>query len=228
MALVQQTAAVQSDVEAAFAGELQRGQRAYYTPTREIEVRPDVGGGANAQRLSPEAARLALNVIDTSIAAEQSLADAWTEAQKYVLDKHGAKTLDEAVAGLTDAQAQQLVNGKGGLFDQTRAQFWNEVYRDAEAKSFFEDNGFKFDEPRRGHVRAPVHESFQDQFQDYPAKYKDEFRLSLDHLEPKAQADNWKVALDADNLRFVVQAENRFLHLLDTSRAGVWPPDGRR
>ena len=73
---------------------------------------------------------------------------------------------------------------------------------------------------------APMHESFASLFADAPSKLKDEFRVTLDHMAPKAQGDNWRIALDGKNLRFVTQAENRFLHLLDTPGRGGLATDG--
>jgi hypothetical protein len=209
------------------------GRITTYTPSRDPGVRPDIDGplvqGAEtAQRISAEDAKRALDVLGQLMSDQTCVAAAWDRARQDVLDRvGGATTLGEAVGDLTESEARELVIGRGGLYDQTRARFWEEVYQDPIAKEYFLNNGFVFDEGAieagKG-VRAPVHQSLPQEFEDYPASLKDEFRVSLDHIAPKAQDENWKIALDSDNLRYVVQAENRYLHLLD--RLGVldWPP----
>jgi hypothetical protein len=41
-----------------------------------------------------------------------------------------------------------------------------------------------------------------------------ERRISLDHVEEKAQGDNWKKALDADNLELMFQNANSWKEIV--------------
>jgi hypothetical protein len=78
------------------------------------------------------------------------------------------------------------------LFNRTREAFYRRVRKDANAKKLFEEAGFELP---KGESTAPKLSGVKS---DIPVE---ETRISLDHIQEKAQADNWKKALDADNLK---------------------------
>jgi len=162
---------------------------------------PDVEGAKGerevaGQKLSPAEVAKAQNVFGKRINTNSAVNGAWERAKRMVLDKNpGPHTKEDMI-------------GKGGLYDQTRAQFWKEVYNDPAARKFFEDNGFVFQESGR----APLQKSYT----KFPEKLRDEFRVSLDHTKPKATGDNWRGALDGGALEFVTQAGNRDLQRVES------------
>jgi hypothetical protein len=91
------------------------------------------------------------------------------------------------------------------LYPEAQRQFWIEVEKSQAARKFFEQRGFYFP-PGGG---APLFAAAK----DLPDTFKMEFRISLDHIAPKATY--WKQALDADNLRFVTQWDNWLLDQID-------------
>jgi hypothetical protein len=115
--------------------------------------------------------------------------DAWSNAVKHVLD------------GNTEQLTRELMNSK--LYPAAQQRFWIEVRRSPTASKFFTDSGFIL---REGSQGAPLIEAIK----DFPGMEK-EFSISLDHILEKAQGDNWKKALDADNLRFVTFWDNWLL-----------------
>jgi outer membrane protein OmpA-like peptidoglycan-associated protein len=197
----------------AFDGPLLRGNKSEYRPKRDPALRPDLTGGEVAQRISPESAREALQVIGKRLGADRAVADAWKSAADKVLARnYGVRSLKEAVAGLSLEQAKQLVNDK--IFSEVRKQFWRDVAaaaKESPARRFFEAYGF----PVEKGGRAPLHESLSRDFAGTPRSRWDEFRLTVDHMQPKAKGDSWRLALDPDHLQFTTQAENRYLQLLD-------------
>jgi hypothetical protein len=194
-------------VDRAFVGPFKGGDAAHYKPTRSPGVRPDVAGAeAAGQHLTAEAGRKALNVLGKPLNGNPAVLEAWKEASKTVLAKHGGSTVAEITKGMSHAEAKEFVNGK--VYDATRREFWSKVQESPQATKFFKNGGFDF---KGGKGTAPLHESHLSQ----GSKFLDEYRISLDHIAPKAQGQNWQRALDPNNLQFVSHAENRFLNTMD-------------
>ena len=78
------------------------------------------------------------------------------------------------------------------LFNRTRDAFYRRVRKDAAARQLFEGAGFELP---KGTSTAPNLSGVK------PGIPVEETRISLDHVLEKAQGDNWKKALDADNLK---------------------------
>jgi hypothetical protein len=86
------------------------------------------------------------------------------------------------------------------LYDTVRDQFWQEVRGDPEARAFLEDRGFELPGDS-GAALVEVNDP------NVPLTQR---RISLDHINEKAFGDNWRFALDADNLEFQPAAPNSF------------------
>jgi hypothetical protein len=102
------------------------------------------------------------------------------------------------------------------LFPKARRTFWQAVRRNPEARKFFEDRGFVF----RGKSGAPL----IDGYQQFPRRFWDEFRVSLDHTAPKATGGNWIYSLDGALLEFVTHADNTMLQILETRHPSLKRP----
>jgi hypothetical protein len=127
-------------------------------------------------------------VISRKISDIPSLNQAWDRARNHVLSSRS----------LTRDNYKEL-------YDLTRNRFWQEVRGDAAASSHFSNAGFAFSEsattaPRLAGVGG-----------DIPIT---ETRVSLDHIREKAIGDNWRYALDADNLRMEFASPNTYREIV--------------
>jgi hypothetical protein len=93
--------------------------------------------------------------------------------------------------GLTLSNSRRIFNGQ-------RRRFWRAVFDDADAMKILADAGFAI--TRRG--RAPVHVAV-------PGRHG---RLSIDHVTRRATRPD--LALDPDNLRFLVHGDNTLIEVL--------------
>ena len=94
------------------------------------------------------------------------------------------------------------------LYDVVRERFWIEVRRDPTARAFFENGGLAFPKGSNG---APLIYGYE----KYPKAIWDELRLSLDHIEPKAQGQGWRRSVDPTNLRFLIARDNTMIAALE-------------
>jgi hypothetical protein len=85
------------------------------------------------------------------------------------------------------------------LYNRTRSAFWRRVRGNAQATKILGDAGFA---QSGGKTSAPLLSGVSSTI---PVE---ETRISLDHIDEKAQGDNWKKALDANNLRFEFSQAN--------------------
>jgi hypothetical protein len=96
----------------------------------------------------------------------------------------------------TLSRNQLTAENYGKLYDSTRDRFWGLVAADtpdgAAARTILDSAGMGFD----AQGRAPTLEDVG------TGVKRAETVVSLDHIEEKAQGDNWRKALDADNLNF--------------------------
>ena len=130
-------------------------------------------------RQAGETARQALarvrRIIGQKVSDVQVVRAAWDRARDEVLS---TRTLDRS--------------NYEELYNLTRNKFWQEVRRDGAARQHFVNAGFDFPS---GSSTAPVLRNVD------PSIPVTETRISLDHIQEKAIGDNWRRALDADNLR---------------------------
>lgn len=85
------------------------------------------------------------------------------------------------------------------LYNLTRNRFWQEVRNNATTRQYFRDAGFEFPSSS---TSAPTLRGVRS---DIPVQ---ETRVSLDHIREKAIGDNWRYALDAENLKMTFQNPN--------------------
>ena len=162
------------------------------------ELIPDIRGDQWwGQMLDPKKVRKAMEVLGRKIGdfgggkLPGEVLKAWDDAVKIVkANKQDIKT----AAHYTDV-----------LYPEAQRQFWIEVKKNATARKFFEQRGFFFPPGNTAPLFAAA--------KDLPDVFKVEFRISLDHIAPKATY--WQQALDAENLRFVTQWDNWLLDQID-------------
>jgi hypothetical protein len=120
--------------------------------------------------------------------SETPLREAWETARSKVLAGREIKTITR----------EEMIR-KGGIYDQVRDTFWDEVKTSSAARQYLSDAGFAF-----GGGRAPLLEVSATDIGEQ------ELRISLDHIEEKAIGENYGLAIDADNLRMEFQNPNSF------------------
>lgn len=109
--------------------------------------------------------------------SDTPLGRVWEQARREVV---GNRSLESATR-------QEML----GLYDKVRNRFWDLAGKDPGATRFLADAGFEF-----GSGRAPLLKV------NDPAIPIQERRISLDHNLEKALGENYKKAIDADNLTF--------------------------
>ncbi|MGD0810093.1 MAG: hypothetical protein ABSA91_10345, partial [Acidimicrobiales bacterium] len=138
-------------------------------------------------RLPGETQREALarvkTVIGHKISEFQALEHLWNEAKSMVLSKNT----------LTSENYVEL-------FDKTREAFYRRVRGDPGALDIFAHAGLA--PTGKDASSAPTLQGTAG------GQRVEDLRLSLDHVQEKAQADNWQRALDADNLKFEFASPN--------------------
>ena len=123
---------------------------------------------------------------------ETPLTSAWQRARSRVL---GNRSIQQVT--------REEMLRKGGLYDQARNAFWEEVQADANARRFLNNADLDFAAGRAPMLRVNT--------ADVPTQ---ELRVSLDHVNEKAIGDNWQRAIDADNLAFEFQNPNSFREIV--------------
>jgi hypothetical protein len=173
-------------------------------PTRQ-RPRLDV---QDLQRLPGETLAQALNrvrsVVGQRISDVPSVRGAWERARSQVLEQNE----------LTSSNYSEL-------YDATRRRFWQEVRNDPGAMRAFTDAGFTFPE---NSTTAPLLNTAN------PDLAATEIRVSLDHIQEKAIGENWRLALDADNLRMEFAMPNTYREIIQARHPELreaTTPEGR-
>lgn len=160
-------------------------------PTRRpgrLDIDDIIRGTGETQRAAVDRV---LRVIGQRI-DQTPLCDAWNAARDRVL----------ANRSLSNVTREEMLR-EGGLYDRVRNAFWDEVRARGDTRQFVEASGFEFRQQRAPFLRVSS-----------PAIPDEEIRLSLDHIQEKAIGDNWRHAIDADNLRFEFQNPNSFREIV--------------
>jgi hypothetical protein len=156
-------------------------------PTKK-SVRVDI---EDIPRQIGETARQALDrvraVIGKKLSDIPEVRVAWDSARQAILQQ---RSLDSS-------------NYKA-LYNLARRRFWQEVRRSS-ARDFFIKAGFRF--PKRT-TSAPLLGVSK------PGVRLSETLISLDHIEEKAIGENWRRALDADNLRMEFAMPNTYREII--------------
>jgi hypothetical protein len=134
-----------------------------------------------------------LDVIGMKISDHPDVWEVWNRAREKVL---AGRSIDDL--GRDEMLGKGAFDGKSSMYDKVRDQFWADI-RGTGARSTMENAGLMFgDEP------APNLETSN------PNVNPGDVKVSLDHIDEKAQGDNWKRAIDGDNLRFEFADPNTF------------------
>jgi hypothetical protein len=140
------------------------------------------------------------SVLGRTIAdSNPAVAEVWRQARQTVLGR------------LSGQPTRELMIGR--LYNDTRDEFWRLVRGNEEASRWFSEGGFVFQGGERTAPRVNI-------FTDFPGQER-EFILSLDHIAPKAQGENWRMALDPENLRFVSFWDNWLLAQIERRLAAL-------
>lgn len=102
------------------------------------------------------------------------------------------------------ARSELTADNYAELYDRTRRAFWSEVMVDPEAAAHFRNAGFHFP---GADGSAPLLNTGAD-------VSATEVRVSLDHIAEKAIGENWRRALDADNLRMEFAMPNTYREII--------------
>jgi len=145
----------------------------------------------NIPRLAGETARDALarvrGVIGVRLDEIEPVRRCWERARQRVLSQHTLGPSNYA-----------------DLYDRARRLFWSEVRNDAEATAHFRRAGFEF----------PATDSSAPMLGTIADVSATEIRVSLDHIAEKAIGDNWRYALDTDNLRMEFSMPNTYREII--------------
>jgi hypothetical protein len=181
-----------AEVEKAFSalekGELpQQGELVSAGRTGRPEAVPDI-----TKDIPLELLRRTQNVLGKSIAeAPQEVRAAWQAAADAVIRDRGPLTASNYATHYAEAQRR----------------FWNNVRRDDSAVKWFNDNGFDFTRTQTGAPAVSIAYS--------GGRARKELAIELDHMLPKATGENWRRALDADNLQFLTGWDNWLLNQIE-------------
>ena len=136
-------------------------------------------------------------VMGKKISDIAELKSHWDDIRKRLM---GGKTADEI--------------GRDGmlkLYKKAQRAFWKRVRQDPAAVLFLEKHGFEL----AGKGGAPLAKLGPKGQESTGGKLtRQERRVSLDHIEEKAQGDNWKKSLDGDNLELMFQNANSWKEIV--------------
>ena len=120
------------------------------------------------------------------------------------LEQHWNKAREEVLKGKnpSDYDREKVID----MYKDAQRKFWQNVRKDPKAVEFLKRHGFVF-EGEGGAALAELGPKGQLKT-DRGVITNQERRISLDHIEEKAQKENWLKALDADNLELMFQNAN--------------------
>ncbi len=168
----------------------------------------------------PKRQRRQIDVSD--IMTEAEMKEIGKGGYKKAMDRinavMGKKISDiDALKGHWEAAKKDVLNGKEitdlgretaiGKYKDAQRKFWEKVRKDPAAVDFLKKQGFEFE----GNSGAPLAVLGPNGKATDPNRgniTNQERRISLDHIDEKAQGDNWKKALNGDNLELMFQNAN--------------------
>jgi len=98
------------------------------------------------------------------------------------------------------------------LYKDAQKKFWENVRNDPAAVDFLKKQGFEFE--GKGGAAVAVLGPQGTQKTERGNVTDQERRISLDHIEEKAQGENWKKALDGENLELMFQNANSWKEIV--------------
>lgn len=162
--------------------------------------------------------------------------DIMTEAEQKALGKGGFKRALERIGKVMgkkisdiellkkhwDAARADVLKGKQptdysreeviAMYKTAQRKFWENVRKDPAAVEFLKNQGFEF-EGDSGAAMATLGPQGKAGTERGNITNQ-ERRISLDHIDEKAQGENWKRALDADNLELMFQNANSWKEIV--------------
>jgi hypothetical protein len=197
-------------IEAATAGHVSGGQKSGYKvddtrmpkrQRRQIDV-TDIMTDAELKELGNGGYKKAMDRINVVMGKKISdipeLKQHWDSARADLLKGKP----------VTDYDRDTLI----GMYKDGQRKFWANVRKDPKAVEFLKKQGFEFE----GDSGAPlaVLGSKGREATTRGNVTNQERRISLDHIEEKAQGTNWQKALDGDNLELMFQNANSWKEIV--------------
>ena len=126
------------------------------------------------------------------------------------LKEHWEAARSEVLKGkqVTDYSREEVI----AMYKTARRKFWENVRKDPAAVEFLKAQGFEF-EGESGAALAVLGSQGKAP-NERGAITNQERRISLDHIDEKAQGENWKRALDAENLELMFQNANSWKEIV--------------
>jgi hypothetical protein len=194
-----------------------------------IEVGKVTGGAKSGYKVEdvriPKRQRRQIDVSD--IMTEAELKELGKGGYKKALDRMN-KVMGKKISDIPDlkkhwdAARADVLKGKEvtdysretviGMYRDAQRKFWENVRQDSSAVEFLKKHGFEF-EGDRGAAMAALGPQGKAPTERGNITNQ-ERRISLDHIEEKAQGDNWKKALDGDNLELMFQNANSWKEIV--------------
>jgi hypothetical protein len=143
-----------------------------------------------------DAAARVRTIIGRKLSQNESIRTSWDAARAKVLKGRPLESITR-----DEMLGHGEFEGKPSLYDQVRDQFWTDIGNapGSKAAQALDHAGLKFGDglaPNLEVSRAGIPPG--------------ETKVSLDHILEKAQGENWRKAIDADNLRFEFSNPNSF------------------
>ena len=189
-----------------------------------IEPGRITGGPKSGQKIDgismPKRLRRRIDVLDIMSPAEllELAKGGWKKAMNRMNQVMGKKISEIKVLETAWNEARAEVLGKGkspsdytreqviAMYKTAQRKFWEKVRKSPEAIDFLEKHGFEL--AGDGGAAMAVLGPKGKEVTTRGAITDQERRVSLDHIDEKAQGDNWLRALDADNLELMFQNAN--------------------
>ncbi len=173
----------------------------------------------------PKRQRRQIDVTDLMTEAEikeLGTAGGYKKAMERINKVMGRKISDiDELKGHWEAARKDVLKGKEvtdykkdtviEMYHTARRKFWENVKKDPAAVEFLKTQGFEME--GNGAPLAVLGPRGAETTQRGNVTNQ-ERRISLDHIEEKAQAENWEKALDADNLELMFQNANSWKEIV--------------
>lgn len=136
------------------------------------------------------------------------------------LKKHWDDAREEVLKGkeVTDYKPAVVID----KYKDAQRKFWEKIRKDPAAVEFLKKNGFELEGDRGAAVAVLGPQGKLTTERGNVTNQ--ERRISLDHIVEKAQGDNWKKALDADNLELMFQNANSWKEIVQV-KFGMREPE---
>lgn len=171
----------------------------------------------------PKRQRRMIDVTDIMTKAEMAIKGGFKKALDRIGKVMGKKISDIAeLKKHWDAARADVLKGKEvtdykreeviAMYKDAQRKFWENVRKDPAAVEFLKTQGFEFEGDRGAAMATLGPQGLETTSRG--SVTNQERRISLDHIEEKAQGENWMKALDADNLELMFQNANSWKEIV--------------